>query len=109
MPIQPYICKHKNETNDASEANFHQKAYAHMLSHSLNAIPKAVVQLKEIKLDAISKVLSSMFLLCKEKIALVKASSLKELMPMELSKTVRLQNQVKGLHLLLKVRRLVCL
>ncbi len=49
-----------------------------MLSHSLNAIPKAVVQLNEI---TISQVLSnSMFWLCKEKIALVKASSLKELM-----------------------------
>jgi hypothetical protein len=51
-----------------------------MLSHSLNAIPKAVVQLNEIKLDAISKILSNnMFRLCKEKIAPVKASSLKEL------------------------------
>jgi hypothetical protein len=55
------------------EASFHQKASAHILSHSLYAIPKAVVQLKEIKLDAISKVLSNMFWLCKEKIALVKA------------------------------------
>ena len=72
-----------------------------MLSHSLHATPKAVVQLNEIKLDAISKVLTNkMFWLCKEKIALVKASSLKELMPMELSKTVQLQNQARGLHLL---------
>ena len=81
---QPYLCKHKKETNAAikrhSESTFHQKAYAHMLSHSFNAIPKAVVQLNEVKLDAISKVLSNMFWLCKEKIALAKASSLKELM-----------------------------
>ena len=51
-----------------------------MLSHSFNAIPKAVVELNEVKLDAISKVLSNVSWFCKEKIALVKTSSLKELM-----------------------------